>query len=125
VNYDFRIAARPPAELKELRQKLLRGYPDRELEYMREGMRSMETHMKAYEGASPEQVEQISTGKIHTMNSRSPFEPVKFMVEPGQVILVDGRHRMQAALASGAKHILAEIRYPNDAKETKVIPIPK
>lgn len=126
VTYDFRIAVRVPKDVKDLRARLLAGkVPDKELEYLRAGMRSLENHLGGYKGASPAEVEAIAQGKRPTMNSSQPFEPVRFDLEPGLVVLSDGRHRLQAAKAAGARHVLATLVYPNGQRETAVIPIPQ
>jgi ParB-like chromosome segregation protein Spo0J len=74
-------------------------------------MRDMSTHRGAYEGATPEEVQQIARGEIPTKNSSKPFPPVAVNIESdGQIYLNDGRHRLQAAKEAGANEILARVR---------------
>lgn len=101
------------------------GVSDDQLDYLRSGMRSMDTHLAAYEGATPDEVDEIATGYRPTMNSSQTFEPIKLSsdVHPGSgklFILEDGRHRLEAARRAGARAIAALV----DGKRA-IIPIPK
>ena len=109
-----------------IRSRLLSGLvPDREWEYLRAGTRSLDNHLSGYRGATPEEVDAIAQGKRRTMSSAQPFDPIRLDLEPNMVVLTDGRHRLQAARMAGAKRILAMLVYPNDYRETVVIPIPE
>ncbi len=85
-------------------------------DYARDGMRDMRVHRGGYEGATPEEVEQIALGRRPTMNESQPFKPVRVHVEAdGQIHLNDGRHRLLAAKEAGAKAIAARVvRYDAD-----------
>jgi hypothetical protein len=61
----------------------------------------------AFEGATD--VNAIATGRALPPGSRTPLPPVKVVIEPGQVSLRDGRHRMAVARDFGATEIGAEI----------------
>jgi hypothetical protein len=120
ANSQARAAER---ELKLLRQKIEGvGAESTTLEsgvenfqYEREGMRDMRVHKGGYEGATPEEVQQIALGERPSMNSSGPFKPIRVNVEPGQApFLNDGRHRLLAAKEAGAKNIAAEV-YTYDA----------
>lgn len=95
-----------------------------QLNFVREGMRDLTHHRAAYAGAKTRgQVNKIATGKAPTSNSRNSFDPIKLEAtgnKTGELFaLVDGRHRLQAALAAGATRISAVV----DGKPM-VIPIP-
>jgi len=98
-------------------------------EYSREGMRDMRVHSSAYDGATPEEVQQIALGERKTMNSSQRFKPVRVEVSPGAPpSLTDGRHRLLAAKQAGASEILAEVRTFDEAgnevsKELRPLPI--
>lgn len=76
-------------------------------------MRDLGAFRKAYEGATPAEIEAISTGASPTKNSGSPFEPIKISSDAAnpayKYVLEDGRHRMSAAREAGAKKIVALI----------------
>lgn len=77
--------------------------------YLREGMRDLTEHRKAYEGMTPEQAQAVATGASPT-NRGKPFEPIKVNIEPdGSMHLADGRHRLAAAKEAGATDVLADV----------------
>jgi hypothetical protein len=88
-----------------------RGIENTEFNRDPASMRDMRVHRGAYEGATPEEVQQIARGEIPTKNSSRPFDPVSVNIEAdGQIHLNDGRHRLQAAKEAGADEILAKVR---------------
>jgi len=123
--YDYRIAADSKA-VKALKQ----GVRDSQLSYLREGMRSLESFLGAYAGATPDEVELIATGKMKTKNSSRPFEPIRIDAEPdgkgGLHFEVSGRHRLQAAREAGAKNIVVDVHEPSGkVYKNVVIPVPR
>jgi hypothetical protein len=83
--------------------------------YLRDGMRPLTEHRKAYEGLTPEQAEAVATGQAATNRGR-PFDPIKVNVEPdGSMHLADGTHRVAVAKEAGAQNIRAEVKVRNEA----------
>lgn len=86
-------------------------------EHMRDGMRSLDPFNKAYEGATAAEARAIATGAAPAKNSGKVFDPVTVVVEDGQVLLRDGRHRMTAASQAGADRVRANVvAYPGGKK---------
>jgi hypothetical protein len=79
------------------------------MNYMREGMRDLSQHRGAYAGATAAQVEAIATGRMAAMNSGKVLPPIKVILDSGDLVLQDGRHRMTAAIEAGAQNIHAEV----------------
>lgn len=86
------------------------------LEMNMQGMRDLRLFRRVLEGLSPKQVESIVT----KMN-KAPFDmPIRIEYSPSgsftgkNVVLVDGRHRLQAAREFGALKILARIIVRDD-----------
>jgi SPP1 gp7 family putative phage head morphogenesis protein len=113
-----------PAADRALLAPLEYGVPDAQLAYLREGMRDLTAITSAYAGATETEVDLIATGQSRTKTGQA-FEPIVISAEPGYMELTDGRHRMAAARAAGAKRILARIRIPGGREYLRVIPIPK
>lgn len=79
--------------------------------------RPLENFHKAFEGATPQQIDDIAMGKRPTMNGQA-FEPVRITYQPGEegfdpVVLSMGNHRLASAKAAGAKRFMAEIHTPD------------
>ncbi len=102
-------------------QQAVAGLADSDLNYLRSGMRSLETHTSAYRGATEAEVDAIAAGLLPTKTGRA-FEPIRLAsdlnVEP--FILEDGRHRLAAARAAGARVIAADV----DGQHL-IIPLPE
>lgn len=80
--------------------------------FMMGGMRDLAPFRAAVAGKTPTAVTSMATA----MKGPAPFDqPIAIDVEPGAVILKDGRHRLQAAREAGATHILARVTERNDA----------
>jgi hypothetical protein len=113
----------PPTDELTPVDQAIAGLADAELDYLREGMRDLAPVEAAYAGATPEEVELISTGQSKTKNSVSAFDPIKIESGPTasgrQFTLTDGRHRLAAARKAGAKKIAAIV----DNRRV-VIPLP-
>ena len=107
-------------DLTPEQQQAVAGLADSDLNYLRSGMRSLETHTSAYRGATAAEVDAIAAGLIPTKTG-SAFEPIRLAsdlnVEP--FILEDGRHRLAAARAAGARVIAADV----DGRRL-IIPLP-
>ena len=78
-------------------------------DYLREGMRSAGQSAGAYAGATPAQATAIATGKVAATNSGQRLPPITVVVDQGDVIVKDGRHRLAAAAAAGATAIRANV----------------
>lgn len=78
-------------------------------EYLREGMRSLAAAAGAFAGASPTEATRIATGAAPARNTGRDLPPITVVVDGGDVILRDGRHRMTAARAAGATKIRATV----------------
>jgi hypothetical protein len=79
--------------------------------------RPLENFHKAFEGATPQQIDDIAMGKRPTMNGQ-PFEPVRITYQPGEegfdpIVLSMGNHRLASAKAAGAKRFMAEVHTPD------------
>lgn len=84
--------------------------------YLREGMRSMVTIRKAFQGLSAKDATDVATGKREVVSGGSGLlEPIRVLVERNELTgetrlyLKDGRHRATAAAEAGATHIRAEM----------------
>jgi hypothetical protein len=86
--------------------------------YLKTGMRDLSDARKAFEGATPQQVEAIALGeapvvardRLSTAQSREKLPPIEIGIAPDGIQLIDGRHRMTAALEAGAENIRAKVR---------------
>jgi hypothetical protein len=80
--------------------------------YLRSGMRDLEQHRGAYDGASADEATEIAMGEAPAKNTGEYFAPVEVHVQPGEPpILADGRHRVTAAKEAGATDVIAKVRY--------------
>jgi hypothetical protein len=89
------------------------GLPDRELSYLRTGMRPLDAFHAAYAEARMRGVPAdvlARAGRGHPAGERM-VDPVEVEVHAdGSVHLENGRHRLAAARAAGAREILARVR---------------
>lgn len=118
----------PAPRLGKRAQPLLAGVNEQDLTFLRTGYRDP---IFPFEGAAPEQVNAIATGAMPPVGSRNALPPITISVQPNaNPVLVDGRHRLEAAQAAGATKIRARIvEYDsqlNVLRENIVtIPVPK
>lgn len=105
------------------------GIAEEQLSFLREGYRPRLTGI--YEGATQTEIDQIATGQIPPPGSRNALPPIKLAAYPdGTLVLVDGRHRLEAAQLAGATRIRAElVQYDSDldivGRTTENIPVPE
>lgn len=88
--------------------------------------RSLSVHLGAYDGASPEDVEQIAHGRMPSLNEGRPFKRVKIVVQPGasregfdEIVIRDGNHRLAAAQQAGAIHVAALVMVEREGRESR------
>lgn len=86
--------------------------------YLKTGMRDLEPARSAFKGATPQQAEAIALGeapvvaqdRLSKAQGRERLPPIEVGISPEGVQLIDGRHRMTAALEAGAENIRAKVR---------------
>lgn len=82
--------------------------------YLRDGMRedSLAAERAKFAEVGADKADAYATGSIgSTHDSGNPMRPIQINRYPGEApFLVDGRHRMTAAIEAGAKDILTEVR---------------
>jgi hypothetical protein len=77
----------------------------------------------AYQGATPEIAEAISTGKAQTPKGKA-FEPIKVRLDsPAGPVIEDGWKRVAAAQQAGAENVLATVVKPDGSEWTGTISI--
>lgn len=87
-----------------------------QIDYIQTGMRDLTQHTSAYAGLSQRAINEVATGLRKTSQGKL-FEPIKLesdlvpsvAAQGKKLALIDGRHRLTAALAAGAKYILVEV----------------
>lgn len=94
-------------------------------EFLKEGFRPLDTIRKAFAGATPAQATKIATGKagvrggvaLRPGETERLLDPIRVNIDADATVhLVDGRHRMLAAIEAGATEIRAKVRrYDDDA----------
>lgn len=119
------LSAQSP-ELPGARSAAL-GFADRELDYVRTGMRDLSQARAGYAGAAQAEIDAIASGLRPSRTGRT-FEPIKLIsdVVPSlaaagvKFALEDGRHRLVAARDAGARYIVATVD-----GERVIIPLPR
>lgn len=105
-------------EGKTILKKILNiGIKDNDLDFLREGMRDTKAFDDAYrrglaKGLSPNDIAcgaNYGEGEVWQV-----FPPIKIDIDHGEVLLVDGRHRLSMARKYCADKILARIRLFDD-----------
>jgi len=126
------LEERRPEALQDLSSGRI---PNHALDYLREGMRRLDTFRSAFEGRN---ANAVATGRAAT-DQGTRFDPIKVTAEvaldgTAHYVLTDGRHRLAAAREAGATEIRAEIRvhqeqpdgsYTEILRDVRVIPIPR
>lgn len=127
-----------PEAVKRIRggatlKQLFAGIDEADLKFSRIGYRAP---INPYEGVVGQKaVNDIATGRALPQGSRSPLPPITITKYPrvdgdtGDLVLTDGRHRLEAAQKAGATEIRAKIRfYDRELNVTwegeRVIPLP-
>ena len=97
-----------------------------EAEYLREGFRPLDTIRRAFAGATADEATAIATGKAGVRGGvalrpgevERLLDPIRVNIDAdGTVHVVDGRHRMVAAIEAGATEIRAHVRRYDDNAE--------
>jgi len=119
---------RIPAAARRTIETLEAGIAEQDLKFSRDGYRAPLQNI--YEGAPPDLVDAIATGQTPPPGSRNVLPPITITGYPdGTIVLVDGRHRLEAAQRAGAKFIRATVKQYDKALNVvseveRLIPVP-